>query len=593
MDVVAAAPSRRLGVNIRVRLRGYRRVMVAGGALLGLLLAPLSAGGQQFGVDQIDQQFRDRPPIRSEPGLVIEPFDEAAIPKAAFDVRYRIASIEILGVTAFRADQLRPLYADLIGRVVSDADVQRLEGAIQNLYLDAGYPFFDISREGSDGSDPNAVRLVIAVTEAFIEDIVVRGELADPRGYFDYYKRQLTAERPISLATLERYTLLARDLPGFKSGTSLASSPRTPGGLILVFEIQNEPPLSGSVTLDNRGSDAIGPLQFDARVAGANLLDVYDRTELRFINAGFGKELLLFDASHAIPLHPEGTALLLNARHTLAFPGTRALRLLEFESRSTTGSFTFRHPFIRSRRVNLFGDLSFDFRESETELLGGLNSKDQIRSVRVAMAADRVIAGGSDPIGRPAADQIVLTVSQGLPIFGADNDNPRSSRADGRVDYTKATLFVRTDQNVGGRLDLEELRPLKVTVAGFAQLANGGLLSAEECSLGGVSFGRAYDSSQLTGDHCVAGSIELNYVVPIPQSKDHVAPYVFFDIGQVWNEGNAQSDGSLASAGLGIRFRVLDAFDGSLEVAKPLTRSTSTTTIDKDFRFFFSLSGEF
>ena len=43
------------------------------------------------------------------------------------------------------------------------------------------------------------------------------------------------------------------------------------------------------------------------------------------------------------------------------------------------------------------------------------------------------------------------------------------------------------------------------------QWASGPLYSSEEFGYGGKNFGRAYDQSELTGDHGVAASVEVDY----------------------------------------------------------------------------------
>jgi hemolysin activation/secretion protein len=69
--------------------------------------------------------------------------------------------------------------------------------------------------------------------------------------------------------------------------------------------------------------------------------------------------------------------------------------------------------------------------------------------------------------------------------------------------------------------------------------------------------------------------------------------YGFVDFGAVWRiDGAAEDRRSLASAGLGARFNVLDDVSGSLEVARPLT-ATPQAEDDRGLRLFLTLVRRF
>jgi len=50
-------------------------------------------------------------------------------------------------------------------------------------------------------------------------------KLARYRDFFSDYTARIVADRPANIRTLERYLLLANDLPGLKFSTSLKPSP--------------------------------------------------------------------------------------------------------------------------------------------------------------------------------------------------------------------------------------------------------------------------------------------------------------------------------------------------------------------------------
>ncbi len=119
------------------------------------------------------------------------------------------------------------------------------------------------------------------------------------------------------------------------------------------------------------------------------------------------------------------------------------------------------------------------------------------------------------------------------------------------------------------------------------------MLSSEEFGVGGVSFGSAYDGSEIVGEHGVAGRVELRANLPLDSPKvRRYQLYTFFDGGNVWDPDNTVINNrirSLFSAGAGVRVDMTDKLSGTLEIAVPLTRRVSSQN-DKDPRVFFSLT---
>lgn len=136
------------------------------------------------------------------------------------------------------------------------------------------------------------------------------------------------------------------------------------------------------------------------------------------------------------------------------------------------------------------------------------------------------------------------------------------------------------------------------------------MLASEEFGLGGASFGRGYEPSEITGDHGAAFSAELQYLLPFRNrwltcasedrptrtlSIDCLQAYSFYDVGAVWNENvpaGLSSVESLSSAGLGLRFGVMDYLSVEGELAKPLTRDVASQG-DRDWRPLFNLSARY
>ena len=69
--------------------------------------------------------------------------------------------------------------------------------------------------------------------------------------------------------------------------------------------------------------------------------------------------------------------------------------------------------------------------------------------------------------------------------------------------------------------------------AASGQVASGPLYSSEQFGYGGQAFGRAYDASEITGDHAVAASLGMRYSGIDPMHGVRLMPYGFYDMGRV------------------------------------------------------------
>ena len=545
-------------------------------------IAATAQAQQPFDADRLQERFETRPEIRSEQGPLIPEFDPQAAPEAATELTFVLGAVRIEGATVFAAEDFRSLYAEMIGTEVSVATIYELANSITAKYGAAGYNL-SFAKVPQQRIDEAGGEIVIRVVEGFIENVEIQGELPDRRGFFDYFIARLKAERPISAATLERYVYLANDLPGLSVKFVPQRSGGETGGTTLNIIVENKP-FSGSLTANNRGTDSVGVLQFIGALSAENPLGFYDRTTVQFINASLSDELYMGSVTESLFIHPEGTKLALNGKFTRSVPGTADLRLLEVESRTVTGGLTLTHPFVRGRNMNLVVEASVDFRNSETRILDAVVTKDKIRSARLGLSFDNADS-------HRGKNQAILTMSQGFTVFGASNGAPNASRADGEADYTKVALTLVREQDLG--LVDDKLAPFTLKLAGFGQFAGSSLLSAEECGVGGAEFGRAFDTSELTGDRCLAGSMELQFGAIEPAPFDYFRPYAFYDVGRVWNDNTGRGRASLASAGIGVGFRVWDDLEGSLELGKPLNRGVAAEDNSKGPRVFFSVTGRF
>ena len=143
-----------------------------------------------------------------------------------------IRDIRIDGATVYSPEQLQPLYADLIGheihppgrlrpRAAHHREIWRRRLCALPRHRAAAEP--RAARRG--GSHPGDRRLC--------RQGGVAGLSIASRDYFSYYAAKIVADRPANVRTIERYLLLAGDLPGLKFSSSLKASEKNPNAATL------------------------------------------------------------------------------------------------------------------------------------------------------------------------------------------------------------------------------------------------------------------------------------------------------------------------------------------------------------------------
>lgn len=552
---------------------------------VGMVL-PASVLAQE-NAGQLEKRFEKAPEPKSVQQPLIFPIQEQLPPEQAGKVRFTLKQLSITGNSAFSASELESLGSAYLGKEISLLEIYRLRDSITKKYGDAG---FGLSKAIVPQQRIQAEGIVqLQVIEGFIDDVIIEGATAVQQDYLAHAARKLKSERPLSAKTLERYLLLANDRFAIKVTSTLRQSEKTPGASTLILKVEPAPLIDGGASLDNRGTVAVGRTQFNGDLSLNGLFGRASRTMLGYATVEQARELQYWSLNHTEIITNEGTSLVFGYTNSLSKPGTAALRSLNQQSKSEGWSVKAVHPFIRTRQENLAAHIKYDQRDTESEAVSSTVSLDRIRSVRVGFSYDN--ADRYDGV-----NQALLEYSYGLTGLGAgDNNSPLKSRADGKFDYQKLNLTLSRSQELSYFSPM--LSRFSIYAALTGQYSPSGLLSTEECGIGGSQFGRAYDFSEILGDSCLAGSLELRYAMntqgtPLKYSQ----LYTFYDAGQTANHNalNAtdKKSKSLASAGVGVRFGIWQFLSGSLEVSKPLTRDVANEG-NKDARVFASISVRF
>ncbi|SMH30189.1 ShlB/FhaC/HecB family hemolysin secretion/activation protein [Azospirillum agricola] len=563
--------SRRLSTLL---LCGVLGSILGGGGALAQTVPPVLP--PSLDPSRLEQRFERPPTPQSQPELEMPAPDKAPPPKDAERITLTLNELQISGNSVYGTAELAELWRDRLGKPVTLADLYGLRDAITAKYRNDGYVLSQAIVPAQRIRN-GIVRL--EVVEGYVSDVLVQGEATDRLGLLRRMGEKIKASRPLRMADMERYVLLADDLPGVAVKTVLEASPDTPGASQLTLTLERTP-MDGLLMLDNRGTRSVGPMQLTGLVNVEDQLGLFERTTAQGIVTQQAREMRFLDLGQAVPVDAEGTLLQYGVRRSWSKPGD-SVRPLELDNLTSSARIGLSHPFLRSRAETLRGDVGLTLHNSRTMALGEKLSEDRLRVLTAGLSYD--VSDGWD-----GTNLVTVQLSKGLDILNATRSGSADlSRAGGRSDFRKITLTAQRNQK------LDESNVL--VLSGEAQYSPDELLSTQEFGVGGKYYGRAFDSSEISGDNGFSTRVELQHIAETAEPDlDYAMFYGFADYGAVWNyeSGSRHGRRSLASAGVGLRFGVFKRIDASLELAKPFV-TVPLSTLDRSARTFFTLSTRF
>ena len=538
----------------------------------------------------IKKRFERKPTPKVQLPVEVPETDLSTPPPGGETIRFILNEIRVEGNTAFSDDDLMPLWQESLAKEVTLTQVFEIAADITIHYRNKGYILsraIVVPQEIINGV------VEIEIIEGFIDTVIIDGEPSGVKFQIERKMEAIKRSRPLKASDLERYLLLINDLPGVSAQSVLRPSPTVSGASELVI-IVVETPVSASVSIDNRGTRFVGPHQGIGTINLSNIMGLYESTEFQFIMAGEfdsnvhsgdRNDLLLGKIEHSQLLTSEGTRLDVSATRNRVHVGA-TLEESEIVGTGWSGSTSLVHPFIRSLSQNLYMALRFDYSNSKTKVLGELDSEDRTRAISINESFDFVDRfRGINLIG--------FEVQQGVDVLGArESGSVKLTRTNGRSDYTIVTTTLIRDQALG--------RGLSAYISASGHYAFSQLLASQECGFGGQPFGRGYDPSEISGEHCASGSVELRSGHGIGATYlESFEIFAFYDIGAVWridkNRNVRGKRDTAASAGFGARVNFLPTLFASIEIAKPLTKAPTASRDDfkKAPRIFFRVTARF
>lgn len=573
-------------------LRGFYTGLLSTAVLCGVSLLPAGKalaqdvpGSADPGRAGRNLQERIAPP-RAAPDIQVKGMGLARPPANADTISLTLTEIRFEGVTIYKESDLRALYQKSLGQEISLADIYAIAAELTAKYRNDGYILTQVVVPPQTIED-GIVNL--RVVEGRIDDIRVTGDSSEKESELSLVRRYAShikdSGRPLNVRDLERALLLINDLPGVHARSVVSPSRTRTGAADLVITVERDP-YDAFLGVDNYGSRYLG--RWGANAGGdlnSTIFNANERISGQIVYVPHGPltdhELAYVSGSYWMPVGSMGTSLEAFYSYTDTEPGLD-LREFEVEGRSHYLSVTLEHPFIRTRGLSLKGRALLDGRSVENENNIPDTRKDTIRAFRAGGRldfGDTLLSGGLNSID--------AEIAKGLDILGASNSHDASlSRPDGDPQFVKLEVEAYRLQRLTNQVN--------ILLGAKGQLSNAAQLSSEEFGVGGSSFGRGYDPSEIVGDDGIAGKIELQWNPPWQTEwMNGSQVFGFWDGGQVWNDDSTTSKTeSLASTGVGVRAHLISDIQTELFVALPLTRQIEAER-DDDPRLFLSVSKRF
>lgn len=534
--------------------------------LPALLLLPTAAFAQvpaqlQGRVDpgrvDADRRLMLDAPGKKSPSIDTPSAVLSEAPEGAKDINFVLQDVQVDGVTAFSREEIAALFDRYKNTNITLDMVWQFASDLTRLYRDEGY---FLSRAYVPAQDIDNGVIVLKVVEGYIGEIKLDDDLG--KSYVaDMASNDLLEEKPVNIDSIESYLLRLNDLPGVEYRAVLSPMDEenaSEGAVVLVLQPEEESG-AGMVRLDNFGSRFLGPYQASAYYETS--FTPLHETSVTLLSSIPVRELQNGSIKHSVTLTPSLIADV-SGSLTQAEPGY-TLRRFDLKSRSVSWEGGLTYQMIRQRGENLSLRLALNGRNTTSNLAGTPFTRDRIVALRTSISYELMDDwAGQNILG--------LTLSQGIDGLGSSEKNDLFlSRSQAGPDFTKLEMSMARAQSIGQNFLLQG------RVSG--QLASDALYSSEEYGYGGQVFGRAYDSSELTGDEGISASLEVQYNGFRHWDPVGLAPYVFYDIGKIWNEDAGQpKTESAASAGFGVRFDTKYDISGELGLAFPLTQSADT-----------------
>lgn len=492
-------------------------------------------------------------PSSTGTGLRIEP-STATLPASA---PFRVKTLRITGNRQFDRATLHALVADAQGTDMTLPQLGELTERITAYYRDHGYP---LARAIIPAQTIRDGEVLIEVVEAHYGEIGLDNRSRVNDSLLTATLAPLKSGQAISQAELDQQLLLLSDIPGIAINATLKPGQSVGTSDLLVNTLAG-PTVSGNLSLDGYGNRYTGRERLGGTLSLNNPLGHGDVLSLSALSSGSG--LNYGRLGYESLLNGQGTRMG-GSYSALRYKLAEEFEDLDAHGSAQVGSVWAKHPLLRSRDLNLSGQIQYDRLQLRDRVdLSAIRTDRHLDNWTASLAGD-----ARDTLGSGGISLWNLGVTVGRVEFddsAAQAADAASANSRGGFSKWNASL-VRLQ-----RLSLNN--SLYLSVSG--QWADGNLDSSQKISAGGPYSVRAYDIGVLSGDSGYMGSAELRHHLGAAWSGQWQA-LAFIDSAHVtlnqnrWSGLSGPSSATLSGAGVGLNWAGPSQWSAKASIATPI-----------------------
>lgn len=494
-------------------------------------------------------------PSSTGTGLMIERGDGAKLPPGA---PFLVKTLQISGNTLFDTPTLHALVADAEGKSLTLSQLGELAARITGYYQSRGYP---LARAIIPAQTIASGIVRIEVIEARYGQTSLDNRSRVNNSLLQATLAPLQSGQVIGQIGLDRTLLLLSDIPGVLVAATLKPG-QAVGTSDLLVNTTPGPAVTGNVVLDNYGNRYTGRARIGGTVNVINPLQHGDVLSVTGLSSGSGMNYgrITYEAL----LNGQGTRMggsYAALRYELGEP----LAALKANGSAQVGSLWAKHPLVRSRDANLYGQIQYDGKQLNDRVdSSGIRTDRHLDNWTLSLAGDALLLGG------------INSWNLGWTSGRVGFDDSAAQLADAATARTQGG-FSKWNANLAR---LQSLSPKNALYLAFSgQWANTNLDSAEKMSVGGPATVRAYDVGALSGDTGYLATAEFRHDLDSARNGRWQA-VAFVDTARVtvnkdiWVAGT--NSATLSGAGVGINWAGPNQWRAKAYIA---TRLDSTPTL--------------
>ena len=543
-------------------------------------LVAAQAGPAIPGAGTILQQVQPvTQPSRSSTGtdLTINREADVKLPPGA---PFLVNTIRITGNKKIATATLHALVAEGEGKNLTLVQIGALATRITEYYHSQGYP---LARAIIPAQTIRAgiVEIQIIVARYGKINLDNRSRVSDP--LLQATLSQLQIGEDIQQQGLDKTLLLLSDIPGV-----LVNAKLKPGDAVgtsdLEVSTRSGPAVSGNIGLDNYGNRFTGKSRISGSVNIIDPLNLKFSNVLRLSGLSSGGGLNYGRIAYESVVNGQGTSLG-GAYSMLRYRLGDSLASLNGNGTAQVGSLHAKHPFVRGRDANLYGQIQYDKLQlhDRIDILKTDRHLDSWTLSLTGDARDTLLSGG------------VNTWNLGWTAGRVGFDNTEAQLRDANTAATRGG-FSKLNANLTRLQSLGPNDGLYLTFSG--QWASTNLDSSQKMSVGGPNSVRAYNAGAVSGDSGYLGTAEFRHDLGEAWLGRWQA-VAFVDSANVtlnknvWPGVTGANSATLSGAGVGVNWAGPNQSSARAYIAEPIGSTPVLVNAKKSTRAWMEIGKRF